>query len=114
MPLVKVCMILLCIVFASFSQLSRYRTCDACPKEGSLALGHRISQSQVVPMTNNVINVITGLWARYPLMMTAEPDVNASSKQEDSGKPDIDCLFVLPIIPSSFLTFISVLSFLIS
>lgn len=53
-------------------------------------------------VTNNVVNVITGLWARYPLMVTAEPDVNASSKQADSGKPDIDCLFVLPIIPSSF------------
>ena len=47
-------------------------------------------------------------------MVTAEPDVNASSKQDDSGKPDIDCVFALPIIPSSFLTFISMLSFLIS
>ena len=95
MSLMNVCMTLSCMVFASLSQLSECGQCDTCPKEGSL--GSRTSTFAITggaSVTNNVLNVITGLWAMYPLMVTAEPDVNAFSKYDELNRPDIDCLFV--------------------
>ncbi len=96
MPLVKVCMTLRCMFVASLSRLSRGRQCDTRTKEGSLgSKTFLLAITGGVNVTNNVVNLIIGLWAISSLMVTAEPDMNAFPKYDELNRPWIDCVSVL-------------------